>query len=79
MNTRGVIGKRIVAVRQRREHNDRLPRGTSMAVEAIVLEDGTELQPYTEEWEDGYSTDFRVVRPERRGGGQDGTDQAGAG
>ena len=45
MKSRDVIGKRIKAVRQTRWYNDH--SGThEVTVDALILEDGTELRPH---------------------------------
>jgi hypothetical protein len=63
MKTRGVIGKRIVAVEQGRESRG---QGYSPAndVRALVLEDGTRLVPVTIESATGeYMHEFHVQKP----------------
>lgn len=57
MRSVGVVGKRIVAIRQFRHRNFN-------ALEAIVLEDGTELRPLHTPDEDSDGTvDMIVVKP----------------
>jgi hypothetical protein len=62
MKTRGVVGKRIMQVTQKRVYNRHVMSMVN-AVEAIILEDGTELRPVICEWEGDYSVDFVVVKP----------------
>lgn len=45
MRARDVIGKRIKAVRQTRWYNDHSGM-REVTVDALILEDGTELRPY---------------------------------
>lgn len=65
MNTRGVIGKRIVAVKQERFRDE--TAGTRMDVQWIELEDGTRLVLHVYETEDCPIVDASVIRPEKRG------------
>ncbi|HET7341054.1 MAG TPA: hypothetical protein VFL90_06300 [Methylomirabilota bacterium] len=66
MKARGVVGKRIVSVRQETFWNDQVGR-TDANVHALVLEDGTELRPFTIETNGGdYAHDLLVARPPRR-------------
>jgi hypothetical protein len=61
VKTRGIIGKRIVAIRQVR-YQDAV-RGLVIGVDAIVLEDGTELRPFAHETEDSdYPVDMLVIK-----------------
>jgi hypothetical protein len=67
MNTKNVIGKRIVAVDQQRFYNASIGRMDNEVL-AIVLEDGTRLAPYTIEREDGrYAQDLSVYAAEETG------------
>ncbi len=63
METRNIIGKRIVEIRQRR-FTDR-NRGPMVDVIAVVLENGTELRPIVHEAEDDYCVDFLVAKRHR--------------
>lgn len=65
MRARGVVGKRIVAIRQRRFFSE-FGGDWVVDVQAIILEDGTELRPLVVPVEDDYIVDVRVVKPERR-------------
>ncbi len=65
MRARGVVGKRIVAIRQRRFYSDGCG-DMVVAVDAIILEDGTELRPLVVPIEDDNVTEIVVVKPERR-------------
>lgn len=64
MKSRGVVGKRIVAIEQRPfspGHRRRI-----VDVTALVLEDGTRLEPMTHETEyDYYAHTFYVRRPKK--------------
>lgn len=62
MKTRGVIGKRIVAVKQQVFFNEHLGR-MDAAVDALVLEDGHELVLHPYELTDGYACDIIIRRP----------------
>jgi hypothetical protein len=62
MITKGVLGKKIVAVRQRKFYNDHTGR-MSVDVLAIVLEDGTELRPVTIELAGDYGHSISVSKP----------------
>jgi hypothetical protein len=64
MKTRGIIGKRIVRIAQRRIHEAGRP--TYMDVQTIELEDGTILWPVVGELEADYAVDFGVKRPRRK-------------
>jgi hypothetical protein len=65
MRTRGLIGRRLVGVRQQRA---RTTSGRhSCDVSALLLEGGVTLVPSVRETEDsGYVVDFLVVRDKRR-------------
>ena len=63
MKTRGVLGKRIARIVQRRFYNPQIGRMT-VAVEALVLDDGTELHPIAEETEFEPIVDLVHVRPD---------------
>ena len=62
MKTRDVLGKRIVAVRQHRRMRDDVRDFAGMEVDAIILDDGTEIRPHA--FETGYdvAADCIVVR-----------------
>lgn len=63
MNTRHVIGRRIVEVRQRRCKSE--DGDTVMDLMAIILDDGTELIPNHYETKDRYGAmDMIVVAPQ---------------
>jgi hypothetical protein len=65
MRTRGVVGKRIIAIEQERRSTGR-PGARPMCVSAIVLEDGTRLCPVTVETDFGdYFHEIRIERPAR--------------
>jgi hypothetical protein len=60
MKLRGVVGKRIKSIRQRRKRSN---AGMVWDVEAIVLEDGTVLLPNVAQWRgNGYLVEFLVVK-----------------
>jgi hypothetical protein len=63
MKSRGVVGKRIIRIEQgRRSRGDNGARDPAIDVSALILEDGTRLEPYTIETEVGdYFHGFRVV------------------
>jgi hypothetical protein len=65
MKSRGVVGKKITAIRQYRYYDRN--HGLIIDVQAIVLEDGTELRPLAAEVEDAtfYPVDMIVVKPEK--------------
>ena len=65
MKTRGVIGKRIVAIRQTRFFNHNFA-GMDVDVYEIELDDGTLLRPLVNETEDEYVVDMIVVKPRRK-------------
>lgn len=62
MKTAGVIGQRIVAVRQGRISRGNGYRATN-AVFSIVLANGRVLRPLVHEGESDYSVDFAVSKP----------------
>lgn len=62
MKLRDVAGKRIAAIRQGRVGASDARR-SQWAVDAIVLEDGTELRFVTIELEGEYATDVVVCKP----------------
>ena len=64
MNTRGVIGKRIVAVRQRRFYSETVG-GMLNEVTEIVLENGTLLRPIAYETATDAIADIITVRPKQ--------------
>jgi len=65
VKTRGVLGKRIVAVEQRRESRGQ-GYSPENVVRALVLEDGTRLVPVTIETDTGeYVHDFWVEKPKK--------------
>ena len=64
MKSRGIVGKRIVAVRQSHFWNENI-RTMDIDVIAIVLEDGTELRPVVSETGCEYAVDFIVVKSRR--------------
>lgn len=59
MRSRDVIGKKIVNIRQRRIYSY---GHVSMDVEAIILEDGTEIRPCAYETESDHCCDCVVVK-----------------
>lgn len=61
MKSRGVVGKRIVEIRQ--DTVRETGRRAVSSVYAVVLEDGTELRPMVYEGETDYSVDLLVVKP----------------
>jgi len=61
MKTRGIIGKRIVAIRQRKFFSSHLGTMDNTILE-IELNDGTLLRPLVGEQDGSYSVDFVVVR-----------------
>jgi len=68
MKTKGIIGQRIVEIRQTKhpadkEHN----RPACVEVTHIVLENGTTLIPNVIEREDYYATEFLVIKKPRGG------------
>lgn len=60
MRSRDVVGKRIVAVRQRRAYDSN--RAPITDVQALVFEDGTELRFNVAERESDYAVDAYLVR-----------------
>lgn len=64
MNTRNVIGRRIVAVRQTRTGSS---TGPSVDVSAIVLDNGYEIRPNVVETNEGgdYLVEMMVVKSSR--------------
>ena len=62
MKTRGIIGKRIVAIRQRRFYND-YNASMEVSVYEIELEDGTLLRPMVHPTENDAVVDMIVVKP----------------
>jgi hypothetical protein len=62
LKTKGIIGGRIVAIRQvlRRE-----PRGHHMNVYEIEMDNGCILRPVVGEMENDYVVDFVVVKPQQ--------------
>lgn len=62
MKTRGIIGKKIIGVRQQMIHRGKAYNPTN-AVVAILLNDGTELRPVVAEDDGCYHVDF--VRAKR--------------
>lgn len=60
MNTREVIGRKIVSVRQSWV---KTTGGKTVAVEALILDDGTELRTYSHETATAGVGDLLVVRP----------------
>lgn len=65
MNTRGIIGRRIVRIDQQRYYNDQL-KCFQHNVDRIVLDDGTVLTPIVAELVTDYGVDLVVHnRPTR--------------
>lgn len=65
MKTKGVIGQRIVAIRQTRFFNERMGR-MSTSVDAIELENGRRIYAIVEELEGDYAVDFGVTSSTKR-------------
>lgn len=65
MRTRGVIGRKIVAVRQTRIETT---GGWSYSVDAIVLDDGTELRPHVMELLNGSDYGCDLIWASRKPG-----------
>jgi len=65
MKTRGILGKRIVAIEQTRVHQGKGYEGSTMALQHIELEGGLRLIPITKTTDNDYLTDFLVVGPRR--------------
>lgn len=65
MKSKNVVGKKIVGIRQRQYVDP--SHGRIVDIDAIILEDGTELRPLASEIEDGdhYPVDMIVVKPSR--------------
>lgn len=65
MEIRHALGKRIIEVRQRRVYRTDISGFAGMQVEAIVLEDGTEIRPFAFETGYDYGADAVVVKPRK--------------
>ena len=67
MRSRGIVGKKIARIEQRLEAcSNHGMRDPCYVVHAIILEDGTRLEPETIETDFGhYFHTFHVVRPRR--------------
>jgi hypothetical protein len=61
MKTKTVVGKRITGIIQNHAYNSRIGCMVNF-IESIILEDGTELRPVVDEWDDRYSVNFVVVK-----------------
>lgn len=65
MRTRGIVGKRIAAVKQAFVWNSQT-RTLEVVVEEIVLENGTRLIPIVSEMGDSYGVNFATVPKKRK-------------
>lgn len=65
MKARGVLGRRILEVRQTKFYN-RHTGGMELHVDAIVLEGGVIIRPVVSELEDSYGVDFSVTKRGKR-------------
>jgi len=67
MNTRNIIGHKIVAVKQQQIDTGRGFNKPDMCnhVQFLLLDNGIKLIPYTIETEDDYLQDFQVMREKR--------------
>ena len=63
MRASDAIGRRIVEIRQTRQHT---PTGTEYEVDAIVLDNGTVLIPFPVETEDTPIATILVRKPKKR-------------
>lgn len=68
MKTRGIIGRKITAVKQTCCWNDQTGH-MSNCIDYLLLDDGTRLVPTTEEFGSYYGTDFVILKPQEASNG----------